>query len=56
MMIDNNILKWEGQVYTGISNINYDTQAWIIVDKTFYHKMNYLLICNIWTLGALPEV
>ena len=23
---------------------------------TYYHKMNYSLICNIWTLGALSEV
>jgi len=22
----------------------------------YYHKMNYSLICDIWTLGALLEV
>ena len=24
--------------------------------EVFYHKMNYLLICNIWILGALLEI
>ena len=28
----------------------------IIIPKPNYHKMNYLLICDIWTLGILLEV
>jgi len=55
-IIFDNLLQTTRIAYFPATNSNFGMKSTVRCVHGFYYKMNYLLIGDIWTLGALSEV